>query len=162
VVRATGQISSVSGTSLSAPLVTSLVAGIVQRYPDLTSREVVALLKATSSQAKNPDNLLGYGIPNFQAVVNYQEYQPQEKVFEIFPNPLKDDTLTISPFDPNVIDSCEIEIISAQGKVVARRKAHFDWLNRTYKTDLSELASGIYYVRVFSEKRRRTFKLVKL
>jgi subtilisin family serine protease len=162
VVRATGQIASVSGTSLSAPLVTSLVAGVVQRYPDLTSQEVIALLKATSSQAKNPDNLLGYGIPNFQAVVNYQEYQPQEKTFEIFPNPLRDDTLTISPFDPSVIDSCEIEIISAQGQVVARETARFDWLNRRYQTDLSQLASGVYYVRVLSEKRRHTFKLVKL
>jgi serine protease AprX len=162
VVQETGQISSVSGTSLAAPLVTSLAAGILQRYQELTSSQVVALLKTTSSQAKNPDNLLGYGIPNFLAVVNYQEQVPQEAPFEIFPNPLPDDTLTISPFDPNLIDSCQIEIISAQGQVLARETARFDWLNRTYKTDLSTLASGVYYIRVFSEKRRHTFKLVKL
>jgi hypothetical protein len=162
VVKATGQISSASGTSLAAPLVTSLVAGVVQRYPDLTSREIIALLKQTASQATHPDNLLGYGIPNFQAVVNFQERVPQDNVFEIFPNPLKDDTLTISPNDPTLIDSCEIEIISAHGQSLGREMARFDWLNRNYRANLSSLASGIYYVRVFAEKRRYTFRLVKL
>jgi hypothetical protein len=162
VVKATGQISTSSGTSLAAPLVTSLVAGILQRYPDLNNKEVISLLKQTSSQANHPDNLLGYGIPNFQAVVNFQEHIPQTDPFEIFPNPLADDTLTISPFSPDLIDSCDIEIISSHGQVLGRVTARFDWLNRTYKADLSGLASGVYYIRVFTEKRRHTFKLVKL
>jgi hypothetical protein len=161
-VKATGQISTSSGTSLAAPLVTSLVAGILQRYPDLNNKEVISLLKQTSSQANRPDNLLGYGIPNFQAVVNFQEHIPQTDPFEIFPNPLADDTLTISPFSPDLIDSCDIEIISSHGQVLGRVTARFDWLNRTYKADLSGLASGVYYIRVFTEKRRHTFKLVKL
>lgn len=162
VVKANGQISTASGTSLAAPLVTSLAAGVLQRYPELTNKEVMALLKETASQAKNPDHLLGYGIPNFQAVVNFQERTQQTPVFEIFPNPLVDDTLTISPFDPNVIETCDIEIISAQGQILGRDTARFSWLNRNYKTDMSGLASGIYYIRVFHEKRRHTFRLVKL
>lgn len=162
VIKSNGQMGTSSGTSLSAPLITSLVAGILQRYPDLTNKEIIALLKATSSQANHPDNLLGYGIPNFVAVVNYQEYMPQTNPFEIYPNPVRDDTLTISPLDPDVIDSCRIEIISAQGQILARDMVHFNWLNRTFKTDMSAFSSGIYYIRVFSQQRRYTFKLVKL
>lgn len=162
VVKSNGQISTSSGTSLAAPLVTSLVAGILQRYPDLTNKEIIALLKKTASQSKDPDNLLGYGIPNFAALVNYQEYIPQTNVFEIFPNPLMDDTLTVSPADPDLIDSCQVEIISAQGQILARNTVYFNWLNRTYQADLSGLTAGIYYIRVFSQQRRYTFKLVKL
>lgn len=162
VVKASGQISTASGTSLAAPLVTSLAAGILQRYPDLNNREVITVLRQTASQAGNPDNLLGYGIPNFQAVVNYQEHIPQTNPFEIFPNPLAEDTLIISPFDPAVIDSCEIEIVSSQGQILGRVTARFDWLKRTYKADLSTLSSGVYYIRVLAEKRRHTFKLVRL
>jgi serine protease AprX len=162
VVNASGVISTASGTSLAAPLVTSLAAGIMQRYPDLTNKEVMELIKKTASQAANPDNLLGFGIPNFVAVVNYQEHVPQTNVFEVFPNPLTDDTLTISPMDPNLIDSCQVEIISAQGQTLVRRSVQFNWLNRTCKTDMSAMASGIYYIRVFSEQRRYTFKVVKL
>ena len=82
--------------------------------------------------------------------------------FEIYPNPLKDDTLTISPYDPDIVDSCEVEIISSQGQVLGRGTVHFDWLNRTYQTDMSAMTPGIYFIRIHSEKRRHTFKLVKL
>lgn len=161
VIRSNGQVSTSSGTSLAAPLVTSLATGVWQRYPELTNNEVISLLKETASQATHPDNLLGYGIPNFRAVVNFRDQTPQTGVFEVFPNPLKD-TLTISPVDPNVIRSCEIELLSSQGHIIGRHTANFNWLNRTFQTNLSGLAAGIYYVRVFHEKRRHTFKLVKL
>ena len=89
VVRATGQISTSSGTSLAAPLVTSLAAGLWQRYPELSNTELIELLKETASQANQPDNLLGYGIPNYTAVVNFREQTPQTELFAVFPNPLK-------------------------------------------------------------------------
>jgi subtilisin family serine protease len=162
VVNGNGQISTASGTSLSTPLISSLAAGVLQRYPDLTNKEVMDLLRKTASQAHNPDNLLGYGIPNFTSVVNYQENVPQTEVFEVFPNPLVDDTLTISPLDPEVIDSWDIQIISAQGQILAKNTTTFNWLNRIYRADMSRMASGIYYIRVFSEQKRYTFKVVKL
>jgi hypothetical protein len=163
VVKANGQISTASGTSLAAPLVTSLAAGILQRYPELSAKEVISLLRQTASQANNPDNLLGYGIPNFQAVVNFREQTAQEHPFELYPNPLKeDDTLTISPVDPEVFASCQLEVVSSQGQLLASHNVQFDWLNPTYKADLSRLAAGLYYIRVMSEKRKYTFKVVKL
>lgn len=162
VVNDGGQITTASGTSLSTPLITSLAAGVLQRYPDLSNKEIIELLRKTASQASRPDNLLGYGIPNFLAIVNYQERTPQTNLFEIFPNPLIDDTLTVSPLNPNLLESCEIEIISSQGQLVGQNTVHFNWLNRTFKKDVSALASGIYYVRVFSEQKRYTFKVVKL
>lgn len=162
VIKSTGQVSTSSGTSLAAPLVTSLAAGVWQRYPELTNRDLITLLKETASQGTRPDNLLGYGIPNFRAVVNFREQTPQHTMFEVFPNPLKTDTLTISPLDPDAIPSCEIELLSSQGHIIGRHTAHFSWLNRTFQANLSGLAAGIYYVRVFHEKRRYTFKLVKL
>ena len=162
VVKATGQISTASGTSLSAPLVTSLVAGVMERYPDLSGKEVISLLRRTASQSNNPDNLLGYGIPNFQAVVNFQERSSQTRPFEVFPNPLKDDTLTVSPSDPDVIESCIIEIVSSQGQVLEKGTVRFDWLNRNYKMNMSGYPAGIYFIRVSAEKRRYSFKVVKL
>ena len=163
VIKSNGQISTASGTSLAAPLVTSLAAGVLQRYPDLSGKEIITLLRETASQASNPDNLLGYGIPNFQAVVNYREQTTQQHPFELYPNPLKeDDTLTISPVDPEVFASCQLEVVSSQGQVLARHSVKFDWLNRTYKADLSRLAAGLYYIRVMSEKRKYTYKVVKL
>ena len=162
VVRASGQVGSSSGTSFSAPLVTGLVAGIWQRYPELNAREVVALLKETASQASQPDNLLGYGIPDFRAVENYMAEVPQNGVFEIFPNPLKTDTLTIRPKDPDMANACSIEIISAQGRLLETKSIRFSWLQRTHHANFSALPAGIYFIRIISGKTHHTFRLVRL
>lgn len=161
VVKPGGQISTASGTSLAAPLVTSLAAGILQRYPELTNRAVMDILRKTASQANHPDSLLGYGIPNFRAVVNFMEQVPQEQPFAVFPTRVSD-TLVVRPSDPEVIRSCEIQLVTAQGAVIHRDAVRFDWLNRAYTVDLSTCAAGIYYIRIFHEKRRFTFRVVKL
>ena len=162
VIKPDGSTGSASGTSLSSPLITSLVAGVWQRYPQLTSKEVIDAIRKSASQASNPDNLLGYGIPNFRAVVNYLEELPQENVFEVYPNPILSDTFTIKPFDPDQITSCRVELVSSQGQVVYSFEANFSWLNRTYTANISQFSAGMYYMRIWWGEKRYTFKLVKV
>lgn len=161
VIKPDGSVGSVSGTSLSAPLITSLVAGVWQRYPELSNLEVIDAIRRSASQANSPDNFLGYGIPNFIAVVNYLEELPQENVFEVYPNPVISDTFTIKPFDPNQVVTCRLEILSSQGQLVYGSDANFSWLNRTYTASLSPFAAGIYFLRIWWGEKRFTFKLLK-
>jgi serine protease AprX len=160
VVKSTGAMSSASGTSLAAPLITALVAGVWQRYPYLTSEEVVSLLKETASLANTPNNQLGYGIPNFRAVVNYQERVQQPNAFEVYPNPVKD-TVIVSPRDPDLISSCFIELIASNGQLISSYDVDFSWYNRNYQTSLSTLPAGLYFLRIWFQKKRYVFKLVK-
>jgi serine protease AprX len=160
VISSAGNLSSATGTSLSSPLATSLVVGVWQRYPDLTNKEVMQIIRESASQAAHPDNLLGYGIPNFKAVVNYQERMVQDHDFEIYPNPVKD-TIRISPKDPEIISSCMVELVNAQGQVLRNDSVEFTWLNRNYLIDSSAYAKGIYYVRVYHEHKRYVFKVVR-
>lgn len=162
IITANGNITSGSGTSYSAPLVASMVAGTWQRNPELTNKELIDFIKSTASQSENPDNLLGYGIPNFKAIVNKIEWIPQEKVFEVFPNPIEDDTLNIRPRSPEEIDTCTIEIVSAEGKMVERKTISFDWLNRTYTADCSLLSPGVYYLHIRTAVHSLSFRLVKI
>ena len=53
------------GTSFSAPIVAGLVACLWQALPDKTAREIINLVRQTASQHDEPDNVYGYGIPNF-------------------------------------------------------------------------------------------------
>src|SRR5690606_38374661 len=55
VVGPSGAFGSASGTSLSAPLITSLLAGVWQQYPQLSSRELLRAVRNSASQAENPD-----------------------------------------------------------------------------------------------------------
>ncbi|HEY5919494.1 MAG TPA: T9SS type A sorting domain-containing protein, partial [Chryseolinea sp.] len=132
------------------------------RYPQLTNKEVIDAVRASASQADNPDFLLGYGIPNFKAVVNFLDEHPQENPFEVYPNPVLADTLIIRPFDPGQITSCRVEILSSQGQLVHSTEAEFSWLNRTYTANLSQFAAGMYYLRIHWGEKRYTFKLVKV
>lgn len=162
VIKPDGSSGSASGTSLSSPLVASLVAGLWQRYPQLTNKELIDAIRKSASQATSPDNLLGYGIPNFKAVVNYLDEQPQANPFEVYPNPVLADTLTIRPFNPERVTSCRVELLSSQGQLVHTADAGFSWLNRTYTANLSQFAAGMYYLRILWGEKRYTFKLVKV
>lgn len=162
VIKPDGSIGTASGTSLSSPLITSLVAGIWQRYPELTNIEIMDAIRKSSSQASTPDNLLGFGIPNFRAVVNYLESSPQENAFDVYPNPILTDTVTIVPFDPNQVTNCRIEIISSQGQVIYDADVSFSWLNRSYTASLAQAAAGIYFMRIWWGENRYTFKLLKV
>ena len=53
---------SVSGTSFSCPLTAGVVALVLQARPSASVTEVEDILRATASQAGQPDNLLGWGI----------------------------------------------------------------------------------------------------
>lgn len=53
------------GTSFSTPLITGLVACLWQALPEKTALEIIDLVRQTSSQHQEPDNIFGYGIPNF-------------------------------------------------------------------------------------------------
>jgi len=53
------------GTSFSTPIVAGLVACLWQSLPQMTAVELIELVRKTSSSSQEPDNIYGYGIPNF-------------------------------------------------------------------------------------------------
>jgi len=66
VVQGTnGDLSYVSGTSFSGPIMAGAVACLIQAYPNIINIELIHSIEACSSQAKNPNEKFGYGIPNF-------------------------------------------------------------------------------------------------
>ncbi len=162
VIKPNGSLGTASGTSLAAPLVTSLAAGVRQRYPNLTNIELINAIRKSASQSNNPDNLLGYGIPNFKAVVNYIEQSHQENVFEVYPNPVTKDSITISPFDPDQVRTCKVEMITAQGQTVYEASVSFSWTNRTHTSYVTSLPSGIYFMRIWWGDKRYTYRVVKV
>ncbi len=162
VIKPDGSVGSASGTSLSCPLITSLAAGIWQRYPGLSNKEIMDAIRNSASQATSPDNLIGYGIPNFKAIVNYLETHTQENIFEVYPNPIVSDTFTIRPSDPGQVTTCRMELISSQGQIISNADINFSWLNRTYKGNLANMASGFYFLRIWWGDKRYIYRLVKV
>jgi hypothetical protein len=58
-----------SGTSFSGPLIGGVVAQILSAHPETTPQQMMNALRSTASNAKAPNNDLGYGIVNAKAAI---------------------------------------------------------------------------------------------
>lgn len=66
VITGRGTIIKDIGTSFSAPLVSGLVACLWQALPSKTAKEIMTLVRNSGDNAATPDNIYGYGVPDFK------------------------------------------------------------------------------------------------
>lgn len=160
LIRPTGVKGSGSGTSYSAPLVAGLVAGLIERYPEMSTLELLDAIRKSASQAAAPDMLLGYGIPNYSAVVNYLEFQTNEMPWAVYPNPNNSGLVKIEPKNPGVVGYCHVEVYDAIGKLVSKTELSFDWLN-SVRTITLPAQPGLYLVVLSSDTGNRIVRIIK-
>jgi serine protease AprX len=155
-----GTFGTASGTSMASPLVASLAAGLIQAYPGKTPAELVHDIKASASQSNGPDNRKGYGIPSYTAVKNYIEAKQATNDVSLYPNPAS--TILNLAFKDLPNEAVEIEWYDSQGKVLRHPVAPLNWLNNPLEISISELAAGLYVLKVTTSKYGiRTFRFVK-
>ncbi len=65
VINKDGEITTADGTSFATPITSGMVACFWQAHPDLTAKEVMALIRSYGSWAAHPNNVYGYGIPDY-------------------------------------------------------------------------------------------------
>ena len=70
VITGRGVISKDIGTSFSAPLVAGMIACLWQAFPDKTALEIMEMVRKGGNRADCPDNIYGYGIPDFWSIYN--------------------------------------------------------------------------------------------
>ncbi|MBP6619585.1 MAG: S8 family serine peptidase [Leadbetterella sp.] len=61
------------GTSLAAPIVTGIVALMLEKNPNLKSSEVKENLKFSGSLSSSPNNFVGYGFPDCRKIIEHLE-----------------------------------------------------------------------------------------
>lgn len=155
-----GNLTSSSGTSLSAPLITSLVACVWQRFPELTNLEVMDLIRNSGSQASNPDNLLGYGIPNYVVMSAYKVQREQRDLFVLYPNPVSD-SLVISAKNPESASDASLSILNTNGRLLLQQNMRFSSKEKFYQVDVSALPVGLYFLRIESGVKKYVYKIVR-
>ena len=65
LISGRGAITRDMGTSFSTPIVAGLVACLWQALPQKSALGIINLIRQTSSNHQKPDNIYGYGTPNF-------------------------------------------------------------------------------------------------
>lgn len=65
VIDGTGIITTANGTSFAAPISAGMVTCLWQALPERSAYEIMDLVRKSGSRADFPDNIYGYGVPNY-------------------------------------------------------------------------------------------------
>ena len=65
VITGRGSIINDNGTSFSSPLIAGMVACLWQALPNKNARQIIKLVKLAGDNQQHPDNIFGYGVPDF-------------------------------------------------------------------------------------------------
>jgi len=151
-----------NGTSFSSPIICGMTACLWQAFPQMNNMQIIELIKATSSQASLPDNLIGWGIPDFQfasTTVSVSE-KVNSKDILIYPNPVVD-KVTLG-FPVSIQGNLSIEIVNLQGKVVYYKQHNAGSVRSIQINDIDYLPSGIYFMRVSDRSMTYSGKIIKM
>jgi hypothetical protein len=160
VIRPNGTNGYASGTSLAAPIVTSLIAGLMERFPDIDPNIVAQQVVQTASQYDNPDNLLGYGIPSYYAAKAALENMTPFEEISVYPNPT--DTGKFLVQFKTIDVQATITVYDLQGKMLSTHVVEVKRSNNPLEIDVANLPASSYLVKVKTSDNFKTFRLVKL
>ncbi|WP_338814516.1 S8 family peptidase [Bernardetia sp. Wsw4-3y2] len=160
------ELTSGSGTSYAAPLLAGLVAGFMQKNPNLTQKQIMFAVRRAGDSYFNPTEEYGYGIPNFQRlnqieIILGQENEDltsKESQIRVFPNPVAN-SLNIEVDEKLFVSNqtLNLQIYNLQGKLI---------LTDVLTTSKKEIAfpvvpKGMYIIRVEGQNYQGTIKILK-
>jgi len=156
-----GGLGNSSGTSFSSPIICGITACYWQAFPLLNNMEIIEAIKAASSQANEPDSLLGWGIPNYELAYTSLSVSDHsiKKNLTIYPNPVSDILTIVLPV--SISGKYSLEIIDLQGKIVYSLNGSENVLRSIQINDISFFTAGIYMVKVSNGTSIFTGKIIK-
>lgn len=160
VVRSNGTNGFTSGTSVAAPIVTSLVVGLIQKFPDIDPNTIAHTVITTSDRSDHPDNAYGYGIPNYnRAKAALEGLLPLEEI-TVYPNPTDTGKFSVR-FKTSGI-TATIIIYDLNGKILSTHTVKVTAANNPIEINMANLPSSSYLVKVKTSDNFKAFRLVKL
>jgi hypothetical protein len=162
VIRSNGTLGPSNGTSFSAPQVAALAAGLWEARPDWTKDKLIEYILRSSSQYEKPDNLLGYGIPDFSKAY-YGEILSiltleKESDFKVYPNPLNGGDLFVQ-FGKSLTG--EFSIYDVNGKEIQKIEIQRESVSQPFEISLPNIPKGMFLVQMQSGRDVKRTKLLK-
>ncbi|TFV97857.1 T9SS type A sorting domain-containing protein [Algoriphagus kandeliae] len=162
LIRNNGSIGPGSGTSFAAPQIVALAAGLWQARPDWTRSELIDNLLRSASNYDNPDNLIGYGIPDFYKALYGEilsiEEQGEELVWKVYPNPISGNSLKIH-FGKNL--EASFTIFDMSGKSISNLQLKRNSNKDPFEVNIEGLPSGFFIIQMEDGSDIKRQKLIR-
>ncbi len=158
VINEFGNIDTSSGTSFSAPLVAGLAACIWQSKPGFTNMQLRDTILAISDRVDNPDNLYGYGLPQYGDIQITSLVPRTETDVVVYPNPVQDNSFSIKglTIPPELIEINLINLHGIRFNLPIKIES-----NNELTVEIRDLKSGIYFLEIKTGDKIDRIKILK-
>jgi subtilisin family serine protease len=155
-----------SGTSFSSPILAGMATCLWQANPTMKVMDVYNAIRQSGSMSANPDNYMGYGIPDFvlaNTILSTEENKvnKQRDMIRAWPNPFN----TIIHLDLSIPQSKQfsLEVRNMQGMLLQKVDQQITTNNKhiQLELDLNSLPSGVYFVKVTTSEGTDVQPIVK-
>ncbi len=156
-----------SGTSYASPLIAGLIAGFMQKNPELSQQEIMAIIRRAGDDYATPNPQYGYGIPTFARMNNPDVVLGQNEdlanptaQIRIFPNPVKS-SLNIEIDEKLFItnQTLNLKVYNLQGKLILTEILNS--ISNKKEIQFPAAPKGMYIVRIEGQNYQGTIKLLK-
>ena len=158
-----GTVSTSSGTSFSSPLVSGMVAGLIQANPGKSTRQIFADIIKSGSRYQAPDNALGYGVPNFVKAIGNDVLSATPtwgESLKVYPNPLAGNRLYVEIGEEWAPGDVDAEMYDLNGKLLARKR-YGRPAAAAFTFEHPHVAPGVYILKLTSGAVTRQIRLLK-
>lgn len=152
-----------SGTSFATPVLAGGVTCLWQQKKFATNYQIMAALKATADSTSNPNNRIGWGVPNMcsasaSTLLTVANSQDKDVSVRIFPNPFNNSVNIV--LNDLKVQKVLITVTNVLGQVLYSELI----TNPSGVIQINEAATfsnGIYFVSISSPEVNMTKKIVK-
>ena len=158
VINTNDNLITLNGTSFSAPILAGGVVCLWQALPTLNNQQIMQLVRESASQYNNPDNFLGYGIPDLSLALanglSLVEFQNETTKLKVYPNPVSN---LLYVEIPSQYDTANVKLYDILGKKVLEKTVY----STQKKINVSNLSKGVYLAKIEANGLSITKKIIK-
>lgn len=169
-VTTLGTISQGNGTSFSNPNVAGLITCLWQAFPEFSNMEIIDAVKKSASQYGNPDDRIGYGIPDFKKAYEALTIEKNKRrqvailknaQIKVFPVPFTGQFTVL--FKPAQSGTVYFELFDATGKKLTQisKTATAGEIMFIELTQLNGLPRGVYFLKYHEADQKGIVRIMK-
>lgn len=164
-----GTVAFGNGTSFATPNLAGLVTCLWQAFPQFTNMEIIKAVEKSSSIYSNPDNRIGYGIPDFKKAfddLNQQQILKNatgilgNNFIRVYPNPFKNNFTVL--IKPQHTATGTFRLFDESGRLYFSQQIPLqeNIIQLINFNKIQPLENGMYILKFTDGKSKASFKLI--